>query len=98
MGCHRGLEEQSDNRCLWLTPYDFPFPNDASSVLQLSANVGIPIGDRQDPLSESCCLAYVLYSHVEAFVALRQRCQHQISHAEATQLPGGKAMAQKVSP
>jgi hypothetical protein len=92
------MEEQPDNRRLWLTPYDLPFPNDASSVLQLSTNVGITIRDWQDPLPESCRLPYLLHGSVQAAMALRQRCQHQISHAEATQLPGGKAMAQEVSP
>ena len=65
---------------------------------QLSANVGITIRDRQDPLPESCRLAHVLHGSVQAPMALRQRCQDQIPDAEATQLPFGEAMAQQVPP
>jgi hypothetical protein len=98
MGGHRGLEKQPDNRCLRLTSYNLPFPNDAPSVPQFSANVGITIGDWQDPLPEFCRLAHFLHGSVQASIALRQRCQNQIPDAEATQFPSGKAMAQEVSP
>src|SRR5215470_17718933 len=64
MSRHWWLEEESHNRCLWLTPHDLPFPNDAPSVLQLSTNVGHTIRDRENPLPQACRLAHIFHCSI----------------------------------
>jgi hypothetical protein len=98
MSRYRGVEEEPHNRCLWLTPHDLPFPNDAPSILQCSTNVGQAIRDRENPLPKTCRLAHAFHGSVQAPVALCQSRQHQIPHAHATQLSLGEAVAQQVPP
>jgi hypothetical protein len=98
MSRHWRLEEESHNRCLWLTPHDLPFPNDAPSILQLSTNVGHTIRDGENPLPETCLLAHIFHCSVQAPVALCQSCQDQIPHTHAVQFPVGEAMVQQVPP
>jgi hypothetical protein len=98
MSRHRWLEEESYNRCLWLTPHDLPFPNDAPSVLQLGTNVGRTIRDRGNPLPQTCRLAHIFHCSVQASMTLRQGCQDEIPHTHAAQFPVGEAMVQQVPP
>jgi hypothetical protein len=98
MGCYRRGEEQTHNRRPWLPLDDLPFPNGAPSIRQLRSNLGITIGDREHPLSESCGLAYLLHCGMQAPVALRQGGQDQIADAHATQLSVGKAVAEQIPP
>jgi hypothetical protein len=98
MSRHRRVEKQPHNRHLSLTLHDLPFPNDAASILQLRANVGITISDRENPLPETYRLAHVLHCRVQAPVALGQSRQQQIPHAHAAQFPVGEAVAQQIPP
>jgi hypothetical protein len=72
MSRHWRVEKQPDNRCLGLTLHDLPFPNDTPPILQFSANVGVAIRDRKNPLPETCCLTHVLHRSVQAPMALCQ--------------------------
>jgi hypothetical protein len=98
MSRYRRVEEEPHNRRLGLTLYDLPFPNNTPSILQLSANVGLAIRDRENPLPEAGCLAYVFHGSVQAPVALCQSRQNQVPHTHAAQLLLGKAVAQQVPP
>jgi hypothetical protein len=64
MSRYRRVEEEPHNRRLGLTPHDLPFPNNTPSILQLSTNVGLAIRDRENPLPEIGCLAYVCHGSV----------------------------------